>query len=87
MTKFILSATQPYTLITPGSPLEELEEFLKHNEFALGVYETISIGASISDSIYSPPVTDLSRKFVLGVATRQDLEVRKSPLPPLRPLH
>ncbi|KAK7683203.1 hypothetical protein QCA50_013876 [Cerrena zonata] len=54
MTKFIRSSTQPYTLITPGSPLEELEMFLKETEFAL--------------------VTDLSRKFVLGVATRQDLE-------------
>ena len=32
VTKFILSATQPYTLITPGSPLEELEEFYKINE-------------------------------------------------------
>lgn len=37
MTKFIRSPTQPYTLITPGSPLEELEQFLKENEFALGM--------------------------------------------------
>ncbi|CAL1709118.1 unnamed protein product [Somion occarium] len=54
MTKFVRSACQPYSLITPGTPLEELERFLENNIFAL--------------------VTDWDRKFVLGVATRQDLE-------------
>ncbi|KAF9041303.1 hypothetical protein BJ165DRAFT_278876 [Panaeolus papilionaceus] len=54
MTKFKRSPTEPYTIITPMSPLSDLEEFLKHNIFAL--------------------VTDQSRKFVLAVATSQDLE-------------
>ncbi|KAJ8509481.1 hypothetical protein ONZ45_g8352 [Pleurotus djamor] len=35
MTKFKRGASQPYTLITPLSPLEELEMFLKDNIFAL----------------------------------------------------
>ncbi|KAJ3574328.1 hypothetical protein NP233_g1847 [Leucocoprinus birnbaumii] len=54
MNKFVRHSTQPYTLITPWSPLADLEEFLKSNIFAL--------------------VTDSERKFVLGVATSQDLE-------------
>jgi hypothetical protein len=36
MTKFKRSASHPYALITPATPLEELEEFLKTNIFALG---------------------------------------------------
>ncbi|KAK7019026.1 CBS domain-containing protein [Favolaschia claudopus] len=35
MTKFKRVASQPYTLITPYTPLAELEEFLKHNIFAI----------------------------------------------------
>ncbi|EPQ53668.1 hypothetical protein GLOTRDRAFT_78724 [Gloeophyllum trabeum ATCC 11539] len=54
MTKFERTASHPYTLITPATPLSELEEFLKHNIFAI--------------------VTDYDRKFVLAVATQQDLE-------------
>jgi len=54
MTKFNRTSAEPYTIITPLSPLSELEDFLKTNIFAL--------------------VTDQSRKFVLGVATSQDLE-------------
>ncbi|KAH6909545.1 hypothetical protein BKA70DRAFT_1148760, partial [Coprinopsis sp. MPI-PUGE-AT-0042] len=54
MTKFNRSSGQPYSLITPMSPLSDLEGFLKDNLFAL--------------------VTDANRKFVLGVATSQDLE-------------
>jgi len=54
MTKFNRSHLQTYTLITPSTPLAELEEFLRHNIFAL--------------------VTDWDRKFVLAVATLQDLE-------------
>ncbi|KIY70861.1 hypothetical protein CYLTODRAFT_419399 [Cylindrobasidium torrendii FP15055 ss-10] len=54
MTKFKRSTSEPYTVITPDSPLSELESFLKNNIFAL--------------------VTDYERKFVLGVATSQDLE-------------
>ncbi|KZT28120.1 hypothetical protein NEOLEDRAFT_1130096 [Neolentinus lepideus HHB14362 ss-1] len=53
-TKFDRTASHPYTLITPATPLSELEEFLKHNIFAI--------------------VTDYGRKFVLAVATQQDLE-------------
>ncbi|KAL9058372.1 MAG: hypothetical protein Q9162_001827 [Coniocarpon cinnabarinum] len=53
-----------YQLITPETPLEELEEFLEQGEgrdFAV--------------------VTDGDRKFVLGVATKADLEefVRRRP--------
>ncbi|KAJ6571748.1 hypothetical protein B0H19DRAFT_1130986 [Mycena capillaripes] len=35
MTKFKRTQSQPYTLITPFTPLAELEEFLKHNIFAI----------------------------------------------------
>ncbi|KAK7046701.1 CBS domain-containing protein [Favolaschia claudopus] len=35
MTKFKRVASQPYTLITPYTPLAELEDFLKHNIFAI----------------------------------------------------
>jgi len=54
MIKFVRKSSEPYTLVTPGSPLSELEDFLKTNVFGL--------------------VTDNERKFVLGVATSQDLE-------------
>ncbi|KAL0636361.1 hypothetical protein Q9L58_004709 [Maublancomyces gigas] len=43
-----------YKVITPNTPLEELEAFLVREEFAV--------------------VTDERRRFVLGVATRGDLE-------------
>lgn len=58
MTKFKRTVGTPYTIITPSTPLAELEDFLKHNIFAI--------------------VTDWDRKFVLGVVTSQDLEVRSS---------
>ncbi|KAJ7336369.1 hypothetical protein DFH08DRAFT_706549 [Mycena albidolilacea] len=35
MSRFKRTASQPYTLITPYTPLAELEEFLKHNIFAI----------------------------------------------------
>ncbi|KDQ60329.1 hypothetical protein JAAARDRAFT_32708 [Jaapia argillacea MUCL 33604] len=54
VTKFRRVAGEPYKLITPSTPLAELEAFLQDNLFAL--------------------VTDYERKFVLGVATPQDLE-------------
>ncbi|KAH9835246.1 uncharacterized protein C8Q71DRAFT_858896 [Rhodofomes roseus] len=54
LTKFNRSSSHPYTIITPSTSLPELEEFLRHNVFAI--------------------VTDYSRKFVLGVATQQDLD-------------
>ncbi|KAM6492449.1 hypothetical protein JOM56_012173 [Amanita muscaria] len=54
MTRFKRTSSEPYTLITPVSPLADLEQFLKDNLFAL--------------------VTDNERRFVLAVATTQDLE-------------
>ena len=36
MTKFNRTSAEPYTIITPLSPLSELEDFLKTNIFALG---------------------------------------------------
>jgi len=55
MTKFNRSPqTNPYTIITPDTPLADLESFLQNNVFAV--------------------VTDYERKFVLGVATPQDLK-------------
>lgn len=36
MTKFHRSPSQTYTLITPDTPLEDLEDFLKKHIFALG---------------------------------------------------
>lgn len=37
MTKFKRTSSEPYTIITPLSPLADLEEFLKANIFALGL--------------------------------------------------
>ncbi|KAI9568093.1 hypothetical protein HD554DRAFT_817907 [Boletus coccyginus] len=54
MSRFIRNEANPYTVITPDTPLAELAEFLRDNIFAL--------------------VTDSNRKFVLAVATPQDLE-------------
>ncbi|KZT56309.1 hypothetical protein CALCODRAFT_497617 [Calocera cornea HHB12733] len=48
------TTSKPYRVITPDTPLEDLEDFLCVEEFAL--------------------VTDSERKFVLGVATRADLD-------------
>lgn len=42
MSRFKRTASQPYTLITPYTPLAELEEFLKHNIFAIGVCTSAS---------------------------------------------
>ncbi|KAG6868635.1 hypothetical protein C0993_012679 [Termitomyces sp. T159_Od127] len=53
MTKFMRTASHPYTIITPLTPLSDLEQFLQTHLFAL--------------------VTDTNRKFVLAVATQQDL--------------
>ncbi|KAF5390024.1 hypothetical protein D9757_003812 [Collybiopsis confluens] len=54
MVKFKRTSSEPYTLITPLTSLDELEKFLQTNIFAL--------------------VTDTQRKFVLAVATMQDLQ-------------
>ena len=74
MTKFNRSpTTNPYTIITPDTPLAELEGFLRNHIFALGPYFFSRL--QIVLSWYSSLVTDYERKFVLGVATSQDLEV------------
>ncbi|KAI0341467.1 hypothetical protein BDW22DRAFT_1332682 [Trametopsis cervina] len=52
--KFKREPSVRYVVITPWTPLAELELFLQDKLFAL--------------------VTDGERKFVLGVATKQDLE-------------
>ncbi|PUU78036.1 hypothetical protein B9Z19DRAFT_1127379 [Tuber borchii] len=54
MNRFDRKKGNVYKVITPDTALEELEEFLKKEEFAV--------------------VTDDGRRFVLGVATRGDLE-------------
>jgi len=54
MIKFQRSTSIPYTVVTPLTPLGELETFLTYNIFAI--------------------ITDSERKFLLGVATSQDLE-------------
>lgn len=54
MNRFDRKKGNVYKVITPDTALEELEEFLKKEEFAV--------------------VTDEGRRFVLGVATRGDLE-------------
>jgi hypothetical protein len=42
MIRFVRKASEPYRLITPWSPLSELEDFLKTNIFALGTFLLIS---------------------------------------------
>lgn len=79
MTKFNRSKSEPYTLITPSTPLEELEQFLQKNIFALSMNTILLIIGHAYPNSYSnspnPLVTDWDRKFVLAVATSQDLEV------------
>lgn len=72
MTKFHRRASEPYTLITPDTPLADLTEFLHHNEFALGTYVRVFI---FQCPLRQRTVTDYDRKFVLAVATSQDLDV------------
>ncbi|GAB7354104.1 hypothetical protein MBLNU459_g4670t1 [Dothideomycetes sp. NU459] len=62
MTKFKRKGTK-YRIITTDTPLEELEAFFK------GVGEE---GPTAEQDF--AVVTDAGRKFVLGVATKQDLE-------------
>lgn len=54
MNRFDRRRVKGYKLITPETPLEELQDFFREEEFAV--------------------VTDQARRFVLGVATRGDLE-------------
>lgn len=76
MTKFKRSALHQYTLITPSTPLGELEAFLKVNIFALGEAYKILGNEYLNDP---QSVTDYDRQFVLAVATSSDLEVRRNP--------
>ncbi len=78
MNKFDRSAKREYTVITPLSPLEDLEVFLDNNLFALGApLHRVSYPLwTIDISVPVGTVTDAERKFVLAVATPQDLEVR-----------
>jgi hypothetical protein len=71
MVKFVRNSQEPYTLITPYSSLSDLENFLKSNIFALSASSDRSIPVSETDAVQ---VTDSERKFVLGLATLQDLE-------------
>lgn len=71
MTKFNRDSSHPYSLITVYTPLAELEEFLKTNIFALGAFGGYSRLQCFLSNI---TVTDRERKFVLAVATSQDLE-------------
>ncbi|KAH0834784.1 hypothetical protein J3R83DRAFT_10385 [Lanmaoa asiatica] len=71
MSAFKRNESHPYTIITPDTPLAELAEFLRDNIFALGEATQISPTAQWTDSDL---VTDSNRKFVLAVATSQDLE-------------
>jgi len=75
MIKFRRQASQPYSLITPSTPLADLELFLRNNIFALGT--PLRYPFRVLQLICLLPVTDLDRKFVLAVATSQDLEVGK----------
>jgi hypothetical protein len=54
MHRFDRRKQKGYKLITPDTPLEELEDFLRGEQFAV--------------------VTDERRRFVLALATREDLE-------------
>lgn len=72
MTRFKRTAGTPYTVVTPSTELAELESFLDHNIFAISASPTFS--CVYEQKLTSLPVTDYNRKFVLAVATKQDLE-------------
>jgi hypothetical protein len=75
MIKFQRSTSITYTVITPLTPLGDLEAFLAHNIFAIGASLCPSVAELSRLSPFATPVTDSERKFLLGVATSQDLEV------------
>jgi len=54
MNKFDRSAKREYTVITPLSPLEDLETFLKNNLFALGT-PVLCISCCFKLLMYPPP--------------------------------
>ncbi|KAJ7637104.1 hypothetical protein FB45DRAFT_908261, partial [Roridomyces roridus] len=68
MNKFQRRASHPYTLITPATPLTELEEFPKEQHL-----RHWSVPATVFLAL-----TDQKRQFVLGLVTAQDLETFKS---------
>jgi len=78
-TKFDRRKSVGYTVITPDTSLDVLEEFLKDQKFAIGTYPVLPsqsppvLGSGVC-RVWADLVTDESRKFVLGVATRSDLE-------------
>ena len=78
MIKFQRGRSNGYILITPASPLLDLEEFLGDHLFALGTVSSrptlIHVNENFDKSCCRCLVTDSSRKFVLAVATRQDLD-------------
>ena len=78
MNKFDRSAKREYTVITPLSPLEDLEAFMESNLFALGASVLCVSDPLLTIGVLVPvgTVTDTERKFVLAVATQQDLDVR-----------
>ena len=91
MTKFIRRPSHPYTIITPETPLEELEQFLSAGTSENGADQkeetapTFALGESHimlkeggTSATHQHAVTDPNRKFVLAVATPQDLEVLNS---------
>jgi CBS domain-containing protein len=67
-TRFDRRKSVGYEVITPDTSLDVLDEFLKEHDFAIGMFPPLQTG------MLMVVVTDESRKFVLGVATRGDLE-------------
>ena len=78
MTKFQRNSTHKYKVITPDTPLDELEVFLTDNLFAIGESRSFLVLSYLCTNVllsHHFVVTDYERKFVLAVATRQDLDV------------
>ena len=75
MIKFKRSSSHTYSLITPSTPLGELEAFLQDNIFALGIAIFVFMSLVGTSPSLSSSVTDHDRKFVLALATLSDLEV------------
>ena len=72
-TRFDRRKSVGYQIITPDTSLDVLDEFLKDHPFAIGT-SIFSLGGLFICDSWLMIVTDESRKFVLGVATRSDLE-------------
>jgi hypothetical protein len=78
MLKFQRRRGNPYKVITMDTPLEELEQFFNGEFTAASSDGDASAakggGGGGNNRQDFAVVTDASRKFVLGVATREDLE-------------